>query len=386
MSIFLHKLTLTNFRSYEAEKIEPAGTSFVIFSGPNGAGKTNVLEAVSLLAPGRGLRGALLQDMTNRTHPDSFWAIAAEVETGGVTGRQRIGTGLAALRKKRVIRINGQDVKSQSALAPLLAAVWVTPQMDRIFLEGPAARRRFLDRLVFAFDPAHVGRLGRYEKNLRARIKLLTEQKPVDPQWLRVLEAQLAADAVAVAAARAQLLERLQEQLVRLQKRQTLFPVPSLSLQGWVDTEILRRPALSLEEELIAVLQKNRRQDALAGKTGAGVHRSDLIVQYAEKNMPAAECSTGEQKGLLLAIVLAHAQMLRAEHGRAPLILLDEVAAHLDEDRREQLFSLLRELATQVWLTGTEAQIFRSLADVSRSYAVLPEHRIQPQMEGRARG
>ncbi|HCS23285.1 MAG TPA: DNA replication and repair protein RecF, partial [Rhodospirillaceae bacterium] len=264
-----------------------------------------------------------------------------------------------------VIRLNGKEVKGQRNLSEHVAAVWLTPQMDRIFTEGAAARRKFLDRLVFAYTPDHVTHLNRYDKNLRERLRLLTGMRTPDARWLETLETQIAGDAVSIAAARAHLLARLSHHLADLSRLQTLFPAPAVQLVCGIAGALENSPALALEQALAAQLARARAVDAAAGRTSIGTHRADFAVRYAAKDMPADQCSTGEQKGLLLSIVLAHALMMKAEKGFVPLLLLDEVAAHLDDDRRAQLFAHLQALGAQVWLTGTDAALFSALKDAA---------------------
>lgn len=363
MALRLKKISLTSFRNYAALRLDVKDARLVVLAGANGAGKTNILEAVSLLAPGRGLRSADLGDMTTRPPDDpqqATWAVAAELQNAA-GDPVRIGTGLdrkADGRQRRVVRIDGKDAGGQGALSAHVAAVWLTPQMDRLFLEGTAARRRFLDRLVFAHAPDHVSHLNRYEKNMRQRLKLLTGAGVADPKWLDALEQQMAADAVSVAAARQHLLARLSYHLAELSAAQSLFPSPVMALSGKLDRILVKSAALQAEENLQDLLRGTRRLDAETGRTSEGAHRTDLVVHYADKNMPAGQCSTGEQKGLLVSIILAHALMMQAERGFVPLLLLDEVAAHLDDARRAQLFAHLKALDGQVWLTGTDADIF----------------------------
>lgn len=360
-SLSLRKMNISQFRCYEAVRLDLADSSgMVVLTGPNGAGKTNILEAVSLLVPGKGLRSADILEMKNRmAGPEDLWAISAEVETpSGLP--VRIGTGLDRDVKRRVIRINGKNAKSQNELSGFISAVWLTPQMDRLFLEGASARRKFLDRLVYAYEPDHVTRLNRYDKAMRERLKLLLLDR-ADPSWLQSLEAQMAADAVSIAAARLALVAHLQQQVAGLGNAVPLFPQPHLALEGWVEDAIAGRPAVDVEDELRAKLSAARALDRAAGRTSEGIHRSDLQVSYAEKNMPADQSSTGEQKALLVSIILAHALMMQAEKGFVPIILLDEVAAHLDAVRREQLFDQLRALNGQIWLTGTDEAVFASL-------------------------
>jgi DNA replication and repair protein RecF len=372
MPLSVKRLSLTRFRSYETLRLDTEGAAKVVLTGENGSGKTNVLEAVSLLAPGRGLRGAELLEMQQRGAEEP-WAVAAEIETPqGLS--MRVGTGLAPraadsarargeeTQPRRVTRLNGRDLKSQQELASIVSSVWLTPQMDRLFLESASPRRRFLDRLVHASAPDHGLFVNRAEKHLRERMKLLHMDRP-DPRWLDSVEAQIAADSVAVAAARADFLARLRAHAATLKAMESLFPVPDLSIEGWAEAAVGQMPALALEEEIKLKLARNRASDAGAGRTEGSVLRSDLKAFYAEKQMPAAQCSTGEQKGMLIAIVLAHAFMMQAEKGFVPLILLDEVVAHLDDARRAQLFSFLSGVNGQIWLTGTDAGAFRALDD-----------------------
>ena len=361
MPLLLQKLNLTHFRSYDTLRLDLNGAQFIVLTGPNGAGKTNILEAVSLLVPGKGLRGADLLDMKSRSAaPEDLWAVAAEVETAAGLP-MRIGTGLDRDFKRRLIRINGRDAKSQNELAGILSAVWLTPQMDRLFLDGASGRRKFFDRLAFAFDAEHAARLNRYDKNLRERLKVLQGDMGADPVWLSGIEAQLAADAVSIAATRRSLLEQLARYSAKLYAGRTLFPIPGISISGWAENETGARPALQIEEDLKARFRDSRRDDMMAGKSREGIHRSDFLVSHAGHDMPAAQCSTGEQKGLLVSIVLAHALMMQGEQGFVPLLLLDEVSAHLDDARRDELFRYLSSLSGQVFLTGTDPGMFDAL-------------------------
>lgn len=373
MPLCLQKISLTNFRNYEALRLEVGAARQIVLWGANGAGKTNVLEAVSLLTPGKGLRGAALDELTCRTaagavgHP-ALWAVAAELQSASGLSL-RLGTGLdrprADTAPRRVIRLDGKEVKGQRHLSDHVAAVWLTPQMDRIFLEGAAARRKFLDRLVFAYAPDHVTHLNRYDKNLRERMRLLTGNHAADPRWLDTLEMQIAGDAVSIAAARSHLLLRLAHHLSALSLKQSLFPAPRAEIVCAVAAALQSSPALAVEQDIAEKLRRARAVDAAAGRATVGAHRADFAVTYAAKNMPADQCSTGEQKGLLLSIVLAHARMMQAEKGFVPLLLLDEVAAHLDDARRLQLFGHLESLGGQVWLTGTDAALFTPLRDAA---------------------
>ena len=336
------RLTLTDFRSYASALIEP-GPGFVLLSGENGAGKTNILEAVSLLAPGRGLRGAALSEMA-RQSGDGAFAVAARVGEGD------IGTGtLAGAPERRQVRINGAPAAVNS-LGELLAVLWVTPAMDRLFTGPAGERRRFLDRLVLALDPSHAHHSARYEAAMRARNKLLVEDRP-DEGWLAALESQMAEHGAMVAEARARTVTSLEERLASAPADE--FARGAIALDGWDVGD------LSLE------LSANRVRDAAAGRALVGPHRQDLAVSHRVKEMPAARSSTGEQKALLLGLILAHADLVADRRGEPPIVLLDEVAAHLDPKRRAALFDRL-EGRGQVWMTATESALFDGIGDASR--------------------
>ena len=316
------RLTLSDFRNHADALIVP-DHGFILLTGDNGAGKTNILEAVSMLAPGRGLRGAALRAMARQDGPGGF-GIAAEVD--GVV----LGTGVvAATPDRRQVRIGGV-ASSANALADHLSIVWLTPAMDRLFLDSPGGRRRFLDRLTLALHPAHAAHSARYDAAMRARNRLLTDQRRADPAWLAALEAQMGEHGVALAAARSDLVARL-----------------NLALAGQPDAPFAR-PMIAIESEedgsdlpLAERLARERRRDAAAGRTLSGPHRHDLSVLHIAKGQPAALCSTGEQKALLLSILLAHATLVAEQRGQPPVLLLDEVAAHLDPSRRAALFDRL---------------------------------------------
>lgn len=365
---YLQSLQLHHFRCYEQAKLESLGAGLVVLSGANGAGKTNVLEAISLLSPGRGLRGCKPIEI-QRVHSSSPWAISCEV-AGGFTPIQ-IGTGLDTKTEKRLIRINGAPAKGQNALADYLACVWLTPQMDGLFLQGSSDRRRFLDRLVFTFDPGHSGRITRYENAMRQRSKLLQDGKG-DPSWLVGLESQMAETGVAIAAARLDFTARLQAACDQTQDQ--TFPKASLRAGGTLEELLQSSPAVEVEEMFAYQLSESRAKDARTGGAASGPHKSDLHVQYRDKQMPAAQCSTGEQKALLIGIILAHARLIAAERGAPPLLLLDEVAAHLDEGRRAALYDILGQLGGQVWLTGTDENLFDAIKDTARFFNVLDAH------------
>lgn len=337
------RLSLTDFRNYGEALLEP-GASFVLLSGDNGAGKTNVLEAVSLLAPGRGLRGAALSEMAREQGSGAF-AVAARV------GHIEIGTGtLPAAPERRQVRINGAPT-AVTTLSEWLSILWLTPAMDRLFAGSAGDRRRFLDRLVLALEPAHAHHSARYEAATRARNKLLAEEPVADPDWLAALEAQMAHHGHAVAEARLRTVEALETVLAS--SVDTRFPSATLALEGWDGGE------------LAAALRSSRPRDAAAGRTTIGPHRQDLAVIHRAKHRPASRSSTGEQKALLLGLVLAHADLVAERRGEHPILLLDEVAAHLDPPRRQALFTRL-EGRGQVWMTATESALFDGISTATR--------------------
>lgn len=340
------RLTLSDFRNHADALIVP-DHAFVLLTGDNGAGKTNILEAVSMLAPGRGLRGAALSAMARQDGPGGF-GVAAEVD--GVV----LGTGVtASAPERRQVRIGGVAA-SANALADHLSIVWLTPAMDRLFLDSPGGRRRFLDRLTLALHPGHAAHSARYDAAMRARNRLLTDLRSADPAWLTALEAQMGEHGAALAQARLNLVSRLDQ--VLLAQPEEPFARPYMTIEG--DEED--------GEPLAMRLARGRRRDAAAGRTLAGPHRHDLAVTHVAKNQAAALCSTGEQKALLLSILLAHAALVTADRGQPPVLLLDEVAAHLDPSRRAALFDRLRQSAGQVWMTGTESSLFNGLTSATR--------------------
>jgi len=361
------RLDLTDFRSYRQARLETDGRPIVL-TGPNGAGKTNLLEAVSFLAPGRGLRRARLSEIDRHGHAGA-WAVAARLTTPA--GEVAIGTGRDGTSEsgdRRLVRIDGQAVKGQAALAEYLNLVWLTPQMDRLFQEGAAPRRHFLDRLVFGYDPAHAARLAAYERALRERARLLRGGS-ADPAWLAILEDTMARDGVAVAALRRDIARRLDRAAAETQAGGA-FPVPQLTLTGKSEAWLAEMPALAAEDRLRSELSASRRIDAESGGALVGPHRADLAVAHAGKSVPAEHCSTGEQKALLIAIVLAHARLQAALRGVAPVLLLDEVAAHLDATRRAALFEHLLSLGSQAWLTGTDAILFAEFGAKAHFFTV----------------
>ena len=350
---------LTNFRSYAACEIAVSGRP-VVLAGPNGAGKTNLLDAISLLAPGRGLRGAKLGEHRRKgpaVPREALWAVAASVTQDGET--YEIGTGLVLAAngaERRQVRLNGAPAPSSADLGEIVRMAWLTPAMDRLFIEGASGRRKFLDRLVFGFDSPHARNTARYEQAMRERARLLA-YGPRDPSWLDGLESEMAEAGTALAMARADAVQRLNNALAE-RGEAGAFPAAQLSLEGEADLLIAEEG----EEGLRARLERMRMRDAEAGRTIFGPHLSDLSVRHAPKRANARECSTGEQKALLISIVLAHARALSAMHeGRAPILLLDEIAAHLDAMRRAALFDEILALGAQAWMTGTDIAMFAPL-------------------------
>ncbi|RUU92960.1 MULTISPECIES: DNA replication/repair protein RecF [unclassified Mesorhizobium] len=355
----ISKLTLTNFRNYAALTIDLAPGA-VVFSGDNGAGKTNLLEAISLLTPGRGLRRAPYVDVA-REGGDGGFALHARLD--GPDGQVEIGTGISggdtAGEGGRRVRINGASARSAEDMLEWLRVVWLTPAMDALFT-GPAAdRRRFLDRLVLAIDPGHGQRAIDYEKAMRGRNRLLTENSR-DDRWFDAIETQMAETGVAIAAARAEMVRLLATMIDRLPDTGP-FPRADIGLSGDLEAEIAAAPAVDVEERFRRTLAGGRERDRAAGRTLDGPHRSDLVVGHRPKAMPAELCSTGEQKALLVGIVLSHARLTGEMSGMTPILLLDEIAAHLDSGRRAALFSILEELNCQAFMTGTDAALFSSL-------------------------
>ena len=354
---FVRSLSLHHFRCYAQARLDEVTGGLVVLTGPNGAGKTNILESVSLLTPGRGLRNATHDEIQMRGARDG-WAVSALIDNGGVP--TQIGTGHDVMSSKRTVKINGAVAKSQMALADYLACLWLTPQMDRIFLDSAGGRRRFLDKLIFTFDSAHAGRVTRYENAMSGRSKILKEEK-FDTAWVKSLEVQMAETGVAIAAARLDFVQRLQKACdLAGRAEETWFPKARLAIHGTVEELLQKRPAVEVEELFAHQLEQSRARDHETGGAATGPHKSDLLVRYAAKDMQADQCSTGEQKSLLIGIVLAHARLMQRDRGAPPILLLDEVAAHLDEQRRAALFDLLIELGGQIWMTGTDESLFSS--------------------------
>jgi DNA replication and repair protein RecF len=368
---FLRRLSLTNFRSYHAAQVELSAAGPVVLTGANGAGKTNLIEAISLLAPGRGLRRATFEELAF-AEGDGSWAVSADIE--GMLGLATLGTGIEPpagedASPARQCRVDRESVSSAAAFADHLRVVWLTPAMDRLF-NGPASeRRRFLDRLVLAVDASHSSRVSALERSLRSRNRLL-ENPHSDPHWLDAVEHETAEVAVAVAAARAETVARLADALSRARDTAPEFPLAEVALDGWMEQLLPQQSATEIEDRYRALLKDNRARDAAAGRTLDGPHLSDLKVSYAVKGVAAADASTGEQKALLIRLVLAHAGLVKDMTGFAPVLLLDEVIAHLDPKRRAALYDALAGLGAQVFMTGADPAAFGDIVSRAQVFEV----------------
>jgi DNA replication and repair protein RecF len=368
---FIRRLTLTNFRSYHAAQVVLDRAGPVVLTGANGAGKTNLIEAISLLAPGRGLRRATMEELAF-TEGDGAWAVSAEIES--MLGLATLGTGIEPpvseeAAPARRCRIDRESVGSATAFADHLRVVWLTPAMDPLF-NGPASeRRRFLDRLVLAVDAQHSSRVAALERSLRSRNRLL-EDSPGDSHWLDAIEHETAEVAVAVAAGRAETVNRLSAALAAARAQALEFPQAEIELQGWMEQLLPDHRAVEIEDRYRALLKENRARDAAAGRTLDGPHLSDLVVRHASKNISATDASTGEQKALLIRLVLAHAGLIKQMTGFAPLLLLDEVVAHLDPARRAALYDALSSLGAQVWMTGADPAAFGDIMGRAQVFLV----------------
>jgi DNA replication and repair protein RecF len=368
----IRRLTVTNFRSYRAAQLEP-GPGPVVLVGPNGSGKTNLIEAISFLTPGRGLRRATLEDIAF-SEGDGSWAASAEVE--GALGLATLGTGIEPPANEDAIitrkcRIDREPVASAAAFADHLRVVWLVPAMDGLF-NGPASeRRRFLDRLALALDAEHMTRVNALERALRSRNRLLEDIRP-DPHWLDAIEHEIAELAVAVTALRVETVDRLQSILLGRKHPAAAFPVAGIALDGWMERLVPLEPAVAVEDRYRTLLKDNRGRDAAAGRTLEGPHLTDLAVSHADKQIAASEASTGEQKALLIGLVLAHTGLLAEMSGLAPVLLLDEVIAHLDPARRAALYAELDKLGAQVWMTGADASAFAEIEANADMFEVVP--------------
>lgn len=364
------RLGLREFRNYHRLELT-VDASIVVLTGANGAGKTNLLEALSFLAPGRGLRQARLADVA-RIGGAGGWSLQAGVTTSA--GVVEIATGLgprgesgdpSASSERRSVRVDRRTVAGPAALGELVRAIWLSPRMDRLFADGAAARRRFLDRLVLGFEAGHARHLNAYDRALRQRLTLLREAG--DTTWIAALEATMAEHGVAIAAARRHTVARLRGALGLARGP---FPRAGIALCGLLEDALEQQAAIDVETQFARTLHAARAADRERGRTGAGPHRSDLNVTHLDKGLPARACSTGEQKALLIAVVLADARLQTAQTGWAPLLLLDEVTAHLDAARRQALLQEIDALGAQTWLTGTDASLFRELTGRARFLSV----------------
>jgi DNA replication and repair protein RecF len=352
----VRRLTLTNFRNYHTASLE-AGAKTVVLVGPNGAGKTNLIEAISFFAPGRGLRRATLDEVAF-SEGDGSWAVYAEIE--GALGLTTLGTGIErppedGATTARKCRIDREPVGSAAAFGDHLRVVWLTPALDTLFTGAPSERRRFLDRLALAVDAEHGSRVNALERSLRSRNRLLEDQRP-DPHWLDAVEHETAELAIAVAGQRVETVRRLEAVLAS--RKGSAFPPAEIALEGWIEQLVPQHPAIEIEQRYRDVLRDNRARDAAAGRTLDGPHLTDLKVVYAAKGTPAADTSTGEQKALLIGLILAQARLITEMSGFAPVLLLDEIVAHLDPGRRAALHGELAQLDAQVFMTGADPALF----------------------------
>lgn len=378
-TLAIRRLTLTDFRNYDALRLE-TGAQLVALAGANGAGKTNILEAISLLAPGRGLRGVTFDELPRQGGSGS-WAIAAEVaaEHGPVAlGTAWSGQADGGDGGGRQVVIDGEAQKGSGALGDTMRLLWLTPAQDRLFAGPGSDRRRFLDRLVTAFDPEHAARITVFEKVMRERNLLLEETRP-DQAWLSSLEAHMAEAAVAISAARLVGLEALQTHIGE-GRESSSFPWAEVTVEGEIEALVAQKPAVQVEDEYRRILRDSRGLDRAAGRTLRGPHRSDLEVVHGPKRMAAGQCSTGEQKALLIGLVLAQARAVKASAGVPPILLLDEVAAHLDRARRKSLLEALAALGSQSWMTGTDAQLFEAIGETGAIFHV-EDGRVSETME-----
>ena len=368
MTARVRRLTLSNFRNYHAAGLD-IDADLAVLVGPNGAGKTNLIEAISFLVPGRGLQRATFEEVAF-AEGDGSWAVSAEIE--GMLGLATLGTGLEPqtgdeATTPRKCRIDREPVGSATAFADHLRVIWLTPAMDQLFMGPASERRRFLDRLVLAVDAEHSGRVAALERSLRSRNRLLEEARP-DSSWLDAIEHETAELAVAIAALRAETVRRLQGALAA--RQDDAFPSAEIALDGWMERLLPDHPAGEIEDRYRAVLKTNRPRDAAAGRTLDGPHLTDLTAIYPPKGVPAADASTGEQKALLIGLVLAHAALLTERTGYAPVLLLDEVVAHLDPARRRALYDALAGLGAQVWMTGADPATFTDVVDRAAVFRV----------------
>lgn len=380
--LWVERLVLTNFRNYVNATL-PFDASPVVLVGENGAGKTNLMEAVSLLAVGHGLRQAAYADLGRVAGPGG-WSVAATLRNP--TGAVDIGTGMvpaaaaaAAGRSSRIVRIDGETKGGTAALADHVEMVWLTPAMDGLFIGPASERRRFLDRLILCFDPRYRTRIGHFERAMQSRNRLLADGVS-DRTRFEGFELVMAETGVAIAAARLEAVGQLAITIAerRVRSPDSPFPWAMLALEGTLETELAQRPAVDVEEIYAHLLATTRERDRAAGRTLTGPHRSDLQVGHGPKGMPSRQCSTGEQKALLVGLVLAHAELTsQRRDGGGPILLLDEIAAHLDPARRAALYDEILRLGLQAWMTGTDVEPFAQLASRAQIFHVR-EARLTP--------
>ena len=362
----IRRLMLRDFRSYESLDIR-LKARLLALTGENGAGKTNLLEALSMFSPGRGLRRAENEDCARHGGPGGF-AVSIELETDAHL--VQLGHGYEPGEGRR-FRVDRLPVSSARAFADRLQVVWLTPAMDALFA-GPAGdRRRFIDRLTLGVDPEHGARVSKFEQALRGRNRLL-EDGGSDPRWLAAAEQEIAALGVAVASARLETTQRLQALIDSTRAEASAFPHAVIALQGELEAMLMERPAIAVEERYREMLAQSRRRDAAAGRALAGPQTSDLLARHGPKDAPARDCSTGEQKALLVGLVLAQARLLANLRGAAPLVLLDEIAAHFDAKRREALYDELERLGSQVFMSGADPALFAALQGRAEIFLVTP--------------
>tara|TARA_Y100001934_G_scaffold235497_1_gene286285 strand:+ start:609 stop:1805 length:1197 start_codon:yes stop_codon:yes gene_type:complete len=368
---------LSHFRSYETLKLN-CDAKFIVLNGENGAGKTNILEAISLFSPGRGIRNAKTELLQNAKSDKEPWSINLQIINNQLKSSLSAFSEIKTksdntLYTKKNFRLDNQHNISQTGLADYINMIWLTPQMERLFIDSSSERRRFFDRFVFTFDPAHAGRLIRFDNTLRERSKLL-KQGIMDDSWLGALEQTLAETASAIMAARIDLCQKLNAVIARLENIRDYFPKATITLDSWLYQQLENNTALEIEDFYKETLKKNRTLDAQTGGTAQGPQKTDFEVFNLDKNMPSQACSTGEQKALLITLILAHSLLIQEEKGQAPILLLDDIVSHLDENRRENLFDYLKSFGSQCWLTGVERQNFNSLENQAQFFKLENSH------------
>lgn len=365
---YISSITLSNFRNYNYINLNVSPEPVVII-GHNGAGKTNILEAISLLTCGRGIRKAPLESMNAAQTPDMNWSIHAKLCNGQYS--HSIGTAYEPDRNKRLIKLDNDILTKQAELADISTIIWLTPQMDGIFLESNSNKRRFMDRMVFHFDPYHSTRVNKYEHYMRERAKLL--QQHTDPHWLEIIERNMAELSIAIAVARNDAIKHIQ---ASIDTYDGIFPAPSLAIEGDVEPLLVDGiKAIDAEEYVCKKLHEYRSRDKLNGRTFFGSHKASLNVLYKKKKMPAEHCSTGEQKALLLSIILAETKARSDYKSITPILLLDEVVAHLDTDYRKALCNELLEIKAQCWLSGTDRSLFQAI-ESSAQYCMVNNNNV----------